>query len=637
MTEETSAPPALSAEQAKPASKATGERKWGLTIAAVVIVAILIVAATAVVLMSRPSSSAGKAPPEITTYANDWPLPGKDYNNSRATESSTINAQNAGTLGVAWSYAIQGIGGFGAATCTPLILGNTVLFQDAQANVIALDLQTGAVKWSKMYNSTNVTGPNGVGVGYGKVFLAKDSFTMAALDLETGNELWTKRLSNIPTTGVDIQPLVYDGKVYTSTVPGAGDIFYSAGGKGVIYALDESTGNQDWNFSTVLGDLWGHPDVNSGGGCWYTPAMDTKTGTMFWSVANPAPFAGAPGWPSGSSFDTALYTDSVLAIDHSTGKLKWFNQLLGHDIYDHDLQISPILTRATIHGEAQDILLVAGKMGYVYCLNRDSGETLWSVPVGEHMNDLLDPITEPTTVLPGVLGGVETPMAYSDGMVYVPVIDMSTEYTPTGLNGSSIDFAGAKGELVAINVTYGHIEWVKQLDTLNVGGATVVNDVVLTAEFSGIIHGYSKKTGAEVFKLKAPAGINAWPAVVRDTIVWPCGSGAAPQVIALRLNLSSISVTLNVSANNFAFNVTALSVPARANVTIGFVNNQAGVEHNIAVYTDSSATTLIFRGVLITGVAATTYNFMAPTAPGTYFFRCDLHPTTMSGTLTVTA
>ncbi len=542
MSEGTPEPPAPSPEPIKPAPKATGGRKWGLMATAVVIVVVLIIAATAVVLISRPSSSAGKAPPEIVTYANDWPLPGKDYNNSRSTKTSTINSQNAGTLGVAWSYAIQGIGAFGGATCTPLILGNTVLFQDAKANVVALDLQTGAVKWSKIYNASFVEGPNGVGVGYGKVFLAKDAYTMAALDLETGNELWTNKISNVATTGIDIQPLVYDGKVYTSTVPGTGDVFYAPGGVGALYALDESSGKQDWNFSTVLGNLWGHPEVNSGGGSWYTPAMDTETGTMYWSVANPAPFAGAPGWPSGSSYDTALYTDSVLAVDHSTGKLKWYSQLLGHDIWDHDLQISPILTRATIHGEAQNILIVAGKMGYVYALNKDTGETLWSVPVGEHMNDLMDPITEPTTVLPGVAGGVETPMAYSDGMVYVPIIDMSTEYTPTGLNFSSIDFSSGKGELVAINVTYGHIEWVKHFSSINVGGATVVNDVVFTAEYSGVIHGYNVKTGEEVFRFRAPAGINGWPAVAGDTIVWPCGVGGSPSVIALKLGKGTASV-----------------------------------------------------------------------------------------------
>lgn len=541
MTEGSSSAPAQPEQPAPPVPKGT---RWGLIITAIVVVAILIAAVTAVMLTSSTNHVSSKSiPPEVTTYANDWPLPGKDYNNSRASMTSSINSGNVATLGVAWSYNIVGTGSFGGATSTPLILGRTVLFQDAKANVIALDLQDGAVKWSNMYNASFVEGPNGPAVGYGKVFVASDAYTMAALDLKTGEQLWSNKLSNVATTGIDIQPQVYDGKVYTSTVPGTGDVFYSPGGIGVIYALDQETGAQEWNFSTVKGDLWGHPEVNSGGGCWYTPAVDTETGIMYWDIANPAPFAGAQGWPSGSSFDTALYTDTCMALKATDGKMKWFTQLNPHDIWDHDLQIGPILANANIFGENQDIVLCSGKMGYVYALNRESGDLLWATPVGKHLNDSLDPIIQPTTVLPGVIGGVETPMAYSNGMVYAPIIDMSTEFTPTGLNPYSIDFANATGELVALNVTTGHIAWVQELGSMNVGGATVVNDVVFTAEYHGIIHGYNAKTGVELFTFQAPAGINAWPAVAGNTIVWPCGVGGTPSVIALRLNAASTMTT----------------------------------------------------------------------------------------------
>jgi len=78
--------------------------------------------------------------------------------------------------------------------------------------------------------------------------------------------------------------------------------FYSAGGMGIIYALDEQTGAVKWSFNTVKdGDLWGHPDVNSGGGAWYPPAVDTASGTTYWGIGNPAPFPGTPDYPNGSS------------------------------------------------------------------------------------------------------------------------------------------------------------------------------------------------------------------------------------------------------------------------------------------------------------------------------------------------
>jgi outer membrane protein assembly factor BamB len=478
----------------------------------------------------------GTATPEITKYAADWPLPNKDYNNSRATTDSTINSNNVNTLKQVWSYNITGIGDFGGAATNPLILDSKVYFQDLKGNVIVLDLNTGNEIWSKIYNDSYIEGPNGPVVGYGKVFVAKDIYNISALNMSTGEELWSTRISYVKTTGIDIQPTVYDGIVYAATVPGTGDIFYAPGGIGVIYALDQKTGDILWNFSTVKdGKLWGHPEVNSGGGCWYTPSIDTTTGIMFWASANPAPFAGATGWPSGSSFDTALYSDTLLALDHKTGEMKWYTQVAGHDIWDHDLQISPILGREKIGGIEQDVVIGAGKMGNVYAFNRESGRLLWKVPVGEHLNDYLDPITTETKVLPGILGGVETNMAYKDGIVYVPVVNMHTNYTPTGYNASSIDFFGGTGELVAINAQYGHIIWKQDLPSINVGAATVVNDIVFTGDFSGMIYAFDAKTGEELFTHQAPAGINGWPAVTNDMIIWPAGFGANASLIALKL------------------------------------------------------------------------------------------------------
>ena len=71
----------------------------------------------------------------------------------------------------------------------------------------------------------------------------------------------------------------------------------------------------------------GQPTVNSGGGAWYPPAIDTTTGTMYWGIGNPAPFPGATGYPLGSSRPGPdLYTDSTVALDAATGALRWYSQ-----------------------------------------------------------------------------------------------------------------------------------------------------------------------------------------------------------------------------------------------------------------------------------------------------------------------
>ncbi len=479
----------------------------------------------------------GQIPPEILQYQGDWPLANKDYQNTRATKDSTINSSNVASLSLAWSYAIQGIGAYGGAASNPLIIGDTVVFQDLKGNVVTLNRQTGNVIWTKWYNESAIVGPDGPAVGYGNVYIAKDLYNITALNLSTGNEVWVTRISYVPTTGIDIQPIVYDNLVFISTVPGTGDVFYAPGGIGVIYALDAQTGAIVWNFSTIDSpDLWGHPEVNSGGGCWYPPAIDTTTNTIFWAIANPAPFSGTTEWPNGLSYaGPALYTNCMMALDYRTGKMKWFTQAIAHDIFDHDLQISPILADATISNIEHQIVIGAGKMGNVYAFDRETGAILWMVPVGKHENDTLDRLTGETLVYPGVLGGVETCMAYADGIVFVPVIDLSTKFIPTGLNYSSIDFASAKGELVAIDVNLGKILWYKTFDTMNVGAATIVNDVVFTATYDGMIYAYQAQTGQQLFSYQAPAGINAWPAIAGNMILWPAGVGGTPSIIALKL------------------------------------------------------------------------------------------------------
>jgi plastocyanin len=97
------------------------------------------------------------------------------------------------------------------------------------------------------------------------------------------------------------------------------------------------------------------------------------------------------------------------------------------------------------------------------------------------------------------------------------------------------------------------------------------------------------------------------------------------------------SITIDLIAKNIAFNMSTITVPAGAEVTVNFDNQDSGIPHNFAVYTDSSATTSIFMGQIITGPATATYKFTAPTTPGNYFFRCDVHPTIMTGTFVVTA
>lgn len=112
---------------------------------------------------------------------------------------------------------------------------------------------------------------------------------------------------------------------------------------------------------------------------------------------------------------------------------------------------------------------------------------------------------------------------------------------------------------------------------------------------------------------------------------------ASALAVAQNSGQTGSTVTVDLVAKNVAFNTNTITVPAGANVIINFDNQDSGVTHNFAVYTDSSASNEIFKGDVITGPKTTTYTFTAPTTPGTYLFRCDIHPTIMNGQFIVSS
>jgi glucose dehydrogenase len=500
----------------------------------------------------------------VSSSAHQWPLANKDYANTRVANGSAITSANVHMLRPEWTFAFppEATFAFGAAAANPIIAEDRVYMQDLGSNVAALDLETGALLWERRRNVLNA-GPNGVAVGWGKVFSLGSERSFAALDKQTGAEIWSKTLSTHPGEGIDIQPTVYDGTVYTSTVPVTIQGFlegldgYLPGSVGVIHALDEATGETKWSFNTVdSADLWGNPELNSGGGAWYTPAIDTERGVTYWGTGNPAPWPGTEDFPNGSSRPGPnLYTNSVVALDHRTGALKWYNQVAPHDLFDLDFQIPPILTTIDNNGRERDILIGAGKTGSVIAFDRDTGERVWSTEVGMHENDHLTSVPEgqEVRVFPGNLGGVETPMAMADGVVFVPIVNLPTFFTSSDTRwdgGFDNALTTGTGELSAIDIQTGEVLWNREFDSMVFGGATVVNDLVFTSTFDGMIYALNRATGEEVWSYQAAGGINLTPAVAGDRMIFPVGvpGSAPPHLLALRIVPECSTVLLSALA-----------------------------------------------------------------------------------------
>ncbi len=186
---------------------------------------------------------------------------------------------------------------------------------------------------------------------------------------------------------------------------------------------------------------------------------------------------------------------------------------------DYDFQLPPLLVG--------DLVVGAGKAGRVIAWDRSSGTRRWETSVGVHRNDRGPLPTRPVKVCPGLLGGVETPMASADGRVFVPVVDLcfrESAYGTSGLRFYSTDYSKGTGELVALAASSGRRLWTRRFGSPDFGCATVAGGVVYTATYDGRVYGLSAENGSIVARARMRAGINACPAVAAGMLL--VGAGA---------------------------------------------------------------------------------------------------------------
>jgi outer membrane protein assembly factor BamB len=452
--------------------------------------------------------------------ASSWTLPNGDLAGTRAV-TADLDASNVTRLRPAWRAPLTAEpAAAGVVASTPLVSGDRVFLQDLRSNVSAFDRESGTLLWSRRYGAES-GGPNGIALDDGRIFGSTDT-TAFALDADDGRELWKRRLVTPTEQFVDVAPVVDGGRVYTGTVG------YPPGGKGAIYALDAGDGSILWKRSTIERD-WAKPREAGGGGIWYPVSLDGQ-GRLYAGTANPAPWGGR-----GDAFPgPALYTDSLLALDAETGELLWHDQVTPHDVRDYDFQLTPIVWgRLAIGG---------GKAGRVIAWDRESRERVWEARVGLHLNDDGPLPLRRVRVCPGLLGGVETPMALAEGRLFVPVVDLCAHGSATGYDQlNDLDPASARGRLVALDAASGRRLWERRFVSAVFGCATVSRDVVFTATYDGRVYGLSARTGRTLWSARARAGINACPAVAGDLLVIGAGaphpsfSRPAPELLAFQL------------------------------------------------------------------------------------------------------
>jgi outer membrane protein assembly factor BamB len=506
--------------------KAGWLRVGGLVVVVVIVVVVVLVAGSS---SSESSSLTGSGYPNV------------DTSNTRYV-GGPIDSSNVATLATAWTLPITTKSEYGSYSSAPIISGGAIFSQDLDSNVQAIDLKTGKVIWTKTYESPD-QGPNGLVVQGGRVYGATTNAAFA-LDEKTGKQLWSVTLARNEHEGIDMAPGYHDGIVYVSTVPGNTTQFYKGEGVGILWALEARTGRKLWHFDTVPENLWSseNVDINTGGGLWYAPAFD-EHGYMYVGTGNPGPFPGTKQFPWGTSRPGPdLYTDSIVKLNATTGQVKWYYQLIPHDLYDHDLQDPPIL--ATVGGK--QVVLAAGKGGFVIALDAETGKLLWKRSVGTHNghdNDNLyalkgeySKLKTPETVYPGLLGGVIAPMATDGSTVFVPVVNHSVTITS---QSETEEQSPLEGEIVALEVATGAVKWTQKLPSAAFGATTAVNDLVFVTSFNGKLFAFNDSNGSVAWEAALPAGSNTGVSVSGDTVVAPAGiateSGQTPEIVAFRL------------------------------------------------------------------------------------------------------
>ena len=318
-----------------------------------------------------------------------WLTNGGTLMNQRYSPLDEIDTDNVADLKGVWMTDLDGSGVAAkySAEAQPIVHQGVMYVPTGADDVFAVSVDTGKVLWRYQANldqkiSTVCCGwlSRGVALGDGKVYLGQLDGSLVALDQKTGKKAWSAQVGSWQEGyTITAAPLYYDGLVYTGISGGEFSI------RGRIQAYDAKTGEEVWRFHTVPGpgetghdswpknnDSWEH----GGAPVWQTPAIDPELGLMYFSTGN-----ASPDLDGSRRAGDNLFAASIVAVDAKTGEYRWHFQQVHHDIWDYDSPSPIVLFDAEIDGEDRKGLGEASKTGWVYLLDRETGEPL--LPIEE--------------------------------------------------------------------------------------------------------------------------------------------------------------------------------------------------------------------------------------------------------------
>jgi len=511
------------------------------------------------------------------------PAPG-DWLNWRRTDNAwgyspldQINRQNVTQLQLAWSWAMDDTG---ANEATPLVYDGIMYLPNPRGVIQALDAATGDLIWQ--YRPAAAKAAEGSDASRGiqrniaifgdKIFATTGDAHIIAVDARTGKLAWDTKVANSELGyGYTSGPIVVRGKV----IAGMSGCTRYKEDVCFISGHDAATGKEVWRTSTIArpgepgGDTWGDLPLTfrAGGDAWIPGSYDPETNLVYWATAQAKPWARVARGTDGD----ALYTNSTLALDPDTGKMKWYYQHLPGETQDMDEVFESILVDAG----GRKSLFKMGKLGILWQLDRTNGQFIHATDLGYQTIVQVNAQTGKVTYLPGKIPqlGVELEMCPSTAgfkswraMSYNP--QTRAFYIPMNLNCEKGTFGpvekvvgkggtgpvqradykhpesgGNLGEFLAMDSQTGKVLWRQRTPSpSNTAALSTAGGVVFGGDWDRHMYAYDAAAGKILWQTRLPTSAQGFPitylAKGKQYVAMPTGLGGGSWSTLIPLELA---------------------------------------------------------------------------------------------------
>ena len=488
--------------------------------------------------------NANKEPQNWLTYSGTT----LSQRHSLLTQITPANVKN---LELQWVLQSRSLEKYEA---TSIVADGVLYTVQAPNDIVALDAASGRIYWTYSYTPGKDARPccgrvnRGVAILGDTLFMGTIDAHLVAIDARSGKPIWnTEVAKDASGYALTHAPLVVKDKVIVGTAGGEFGI------RGFIAAYDAKTGKEVWRFHNIpepgepghetwAGDSW----KTGGGSVWVTGSYDPDLNLTYWGIGNPG-----PDWNGDNRKGDNLYTDSVVALDADTGKLKWHFQFSPHDEFDYDSVQIPVLVDIEWQGRPRKVMLWANRNGYFYVLDRTNGQFMlgkpfvkvtWSSGLDERGRPMRAPTatTSPDGILifPGNQGGTNWyNSSYSPhtGLFYIPSwVEYNTVYfkIPVEYNEGR-NFGGGVlrnnvnqrrptltrleenegyGAVRAVDPKTGQMKWeFKMSDVTDAGVLTTASDVLFTGGREGYFFAMDARNGELLWKATVGGQVQSGP------------------------------------------------------------------------------------------------------------------------------